>query len=490
MTITISSASMFPSRDPLFVSGRWCMIAVAVLILCSCRGLESTTRGPAAAAPVTEIGSTDMPEVSAVAQRTAPVTAAEPQVARLRSVPTQQSLSDLPDTAGAPAPWATQVAPAGHSAPAARAAGTFGPQVRGPWCSPTAAPQMVPVSPGPPMVPPCASCGPEQMPCGEETGCPNGLPCGAWTPPGLPCPWPDDEYLCDGGDQSPAVRVRKDWRVDGLQLEDTVVHYDTAAGDTYVQPTNRVCLYAPRFAAVRKVYGIVQHDGQERLTGMRNPVPLEGLDDVEIATTTVQPLQPGLNLGTTAPSGFRERTPPTGLENSQGLIGAHGGLLPYEDFTLIRRGLMENSEKARLAERTEAAVVWSHDTAVQVLIDNVALQEDVGVAEAESLHIYSREGKPRLQVCKIASRKEARPGENVEFTIRLDNLGDQIIGNVTVIDNLTTRLEYVEGSQSCTLQANFAMSDNQGDSLTLRWELVEPMKVGEGGVIRFQCRVR
>jgi len=26
--------------------------------------------------------------------------------------------------------------------------------------------------------------------------------------------------------------------------------------------------------------------------------------------------------------------------------------------------------------------------------------------------------------------------------------------------------------------------------LTLRWEIVEPMPVGEGGIIRFQCRVR
>ena len=151
---------------------------------------------------------------------------------------------------------------------------------------------------------------------------------------------------------------------------------------------------------------------------------------------------------------------------------------------------MDNSEKARLADRVEAAVVWSHDAAVQVVIDNVALHEDVSVTQAESLHVYSLEGKPRLQVCKIASRKEARPGETVEFTIRFDNVGDQAIGNVTVIDNLTTRLEYVVDSQSCTLKANFAESDNQGDSLTLRWEIVEPMKVSEGGVIRFQCRVR
>jgi uncharacterized repeat protein (TIGR01451 family) len=316
------------------------------------------------------------------------------------------------------------------------------------------------------------------------------LPCGAWTPPGLACPWPDDEYLCDGGDQMPGVQVRPNWRVDGLQLEDTVVHYDTVLGETYVEPSNRVCLYAPRFAAVRKVYGIVENDYQEHIAGLENPVPPLGLGDVQIATTTIQPVQPELNLGTAAASAFRERTPPTGLENRQGLIGMHGGLLPYEDFTLIRRGVMDNSEKARLADRVDAAVVWSHDTAVQVLIDNVALHEDIGVTQAESVHIYSLEGKSRLQVCKIASRKEARPGETVEFTIRFDNVGDQVIGNVTVIDNLTTRLEYVEGSQSCTLEANFAAGDNHGDSLTLRWEIVEPLKVSEGGVIRFQCRVR
>ena len=78
----------------------------------------------------------------------------------------------------------------------------------------------------------------------------------------------------------------------------------------------------------------------------------------------------------------------------------------------------------------------------------------------------------------------------MEFTIRFDNVGDQTIGNVTVIDNLTTRLEYVDGSETCTVPANFSASDNDGASLKLRWEIEKPLKVGEGGVIRFQCRVR
>ncbi|NLX57262.1 MAG: DUF11 domain-containing protein [Planctomycetaceae bacterium] len=476
----------------------WCLIVATSLILCSCRGLDPTTWGShpedrvAQRTTTSTAGSSDpsMPMPDVTRPPVTPAQSGGQQLARLPSVPAQQSLTDTADTADGPAAsLASDVIPVGHTTPVAPAAAAVGPFPRGVWCPP-GYPPPVPGAPCPPAGTPCPSCLPQQLPNSSNTGCPNGLPCGAWTPPGLTCPWPDDEYLCDGGDEAPAVRIRNDWRVDGLQTEDTVVHYDTVTGDTHVQPSNRVCIYAPRFAAVRKVYGIVQHDARQQPLGVENPVPLEGVGDVRITTTAVQPVQPGLNLGTRSPSAFRDRMPPTGFENSQGLTGIHGGLLPYERFAMIHRSQMDNSEKARLAERVAAAAAWSHDTALQVAIDNLALQEDLGVAEAESLHIFSLEGKPRLQVCKIASRHEARPGETVEFTIRFDNVGDQVIGNVTVIDNLTTRLEYVEGSQSCTLKANFSVSDNQSESLTLRWEIVEPMPVGEGGIIRFQCRVR
>ncbi len=134
-------------------------------------------------------------------------------------------------------------------------------------------------------------------------------------------------------------------------------------------------------------------------------------------------------------------------------------------------------------------MAWSHDLAVQVLIDNIQAHEDVSETATDVITLYEL-GDSRLRICKIASRKDARPGETVEFTLRFDNVGGQAIGNVTVIDNLTTRLEYVEGSQECTLKANFAAVENQGSSLVLRWEIEDPIEVGEGGVIRFQCRVR
>ncbi|MGM0491195.1 MAG: hypothetical protein ACQESR_31090 [Planctomycetota bacterium] len=316
------------------------------------------------------------------------------------------------------------------------------------------------------------------------------MPRGSWRPPGLSSPWPEDEYLCDGGDKIPSVDVRKDWSVDGLALEDTVVHYDTLDGDTEVEPTNRVCIYSPRFAAVRKVQNARQHNQLDGLAKVDQPLATDGVSKEESARTGVQPVQPVLGHGATRANGFRERTPPIGLENHEGLVGMHGKILPHEDRTGVRDEEVINAEKARLAAKMRAAATWSGNMAVQVAIDSIATHMDVKTTSAGSIHEYSLEGKPRLRVCKLASASAARPGETVEFTLKFENVGEQPIGNVTVMDNLTTRLEYVKESQTCSLEADFLTSENEGGSQTLRWEIKDPMEVGEGGVIRFTCRVR
>ena len=65
-----------------------------------------------------------------------------------------------------------------------------------------------------------------------------------------------------------------------------------------------------------------------------------------------------------------------------------------------------------------------------------------------------------------------------------------MIGNVVILDNLATRLDYVEGSQQISHAAEFVAEANAGGSQVLRWELKEPLKPGQGGLIRFQARVR
>jgi uncharacterized repeat protein (TIGR01451 family) len=95
-----------------------------------------------------------------------------------------------------------------------------------------------------------------------------------------------------------------------------------------------------------------------------------------------------------------------------------------------------------------------------------------------------------LRLCKLASRSHALPGEEVEFTLRFDNVGDQVIGNVTIVDNLATRFEYIPESAQSSVDANFVTEPNTGGSTILRWEISNPVEPGQGGVLRFRVRVR
>jgi len=97
--------------------------------------------------------------------------------------------------------------------------------------------------------------------CGQEPG--GGATCVSDLSGNAALVGPSNEYLCDGGDFGLPVGVRADWTVDGLEQEDAVAHYDTLDGRIVVTPSNRVCVYAPRFAAVRRVEGLQAHERRQ-----------------------------------------------------------------------------------------------------------------------------------------------------------------------------------------------------------------------------------
>ena len=113
-----------------------------------------------------------------------------------------------------------------------------------------------------------------------------------------------------------------------------------------------------------------------------------------------------------------------------------------------------------------------------------------GDVRAEAEFVVDVPNHPRLQVCKIASANNALPGETVDFTIRFDNVGDQKIGNVSIVDSLTTRLEYVAGSEQSSMKATFTATPNEAGSVVLKWDLTDPVPANGGGAVHFQCRVR
>jgi uncharacterized repeat protein (TIGR01451 family) len=311
-----------------------------------------------------------------------------------------------------------------------------------------------------------------------------------WTPDGIALPWPRDEYLCDGGDQNDDANIKKDSSLVGVDQEDTIAHYNTLDGRKEIAHSNKVCIYAPRFAAVRHVTASITAEVHERMAGVEKSDSLILHGKAFVPTTAVQPEAARAEQAIDLANIFRERRLGNELARTNAPYLARGEFLPFEDFDIIRRGVYEQGDKPRLAISSLAAEVWLDKKAVQVVIDGKMAVEAAAPSGPQETRVYELEGKPRLRICKVASKSDAKVGETVEFTLRFDNVGEQPVDKVTIIDSLTTRLEYVDGSQSASREAKFDTQENEGESLVLRWALNEPLKVNEGGIVRFQCRVR
>ncbi|HWB08165.1 MAG TPA: hypothetical protein VG826_02885 [Pirellulales bacterium] len=314
---------------------------------------------------------------------------------------------------------------------------------------------------------------------------------GEWSPPGLACPWPPEEYLCDGGDKGSPVAVSPNWELYGLGLEDTVAHYDALDGRTLVEPSNKVCIYAPRFGAVRVVTRIAANENIDQAGGVEVPQQLVRAAGVAIPASSLQRYQARGDVGTKIASAYRGRQGDGAVSSALFASGFQDTFMPFEDLSAIRNGILDQAEKARLSEGVQAAITWSEDVAVQAVLNGrIAIGVTQNERTEEVFTVKDLRHRAKLRVIKVASTQTAQPGEFVDFTLRFDNVGDQPLGNIVLADNLTTRLEYVPDSAQSSVKADFSVEPNEGDSLVLRWEIDQPLDPGEGGIVRFRCRVR
>jgi uncharacterized repeat protein (TIGR01451 family) len=301
---------------------------------------------------------------------------------------------------------------------------------------------------------------------------------------------PSDEYLCDGGDFHSPAGVRADWVVEGLEQEDAVAHYDTVDGRIVVVPSNRVCIYAPRFAAVRRVVNLMAHEQPLFINEILDEQsPIKAAETQPVASS-LQRHAVAINLAKQPPILFRQRQQAGGLEQLYATMEAYNSVSPYALLEIIRTGQVDNMEKARMVTATQSAITWTSNQAPQVVIDNKRAQEIDGLRQVGIIYQADEPDNPRLRLVKLASCGHALPGEEVEFTLRFDNIGDQVIGNVTIVDNLSTRLEYIAGTAMSSVDANFITEPNPAGSTILRWEVQKPVERGQGGVLRFRTRVR
>jgi uncharacterized repeat protein (TIGR01451 family) len=314
---------------------------------------------------------------------------------------------------------------------------------------------------------------------------------GEWSPPGIATPWPPEEYLCDGGDKGSPVAVSPNWEVYGLGMEDTVAHYDALDGRTMVEPSNKVCIYAPRFGAVRVVSRIAENENIDQAGGVEVPRQLVNAERVAIPASSLQRYQARGDVGTKIASAYRGRQGDGAVSSALFANGFQDAFLPFEDLSAIRNGIFDQAEKARLSESVQAAIVWSQDVAVQAVLNGrLAVGFTQNERTEEIFTVKDLRNSPKLRVIKVASTQTALPGEFVDFTLRYDNVGDQPLGNIVLVDNLTTRLEYLPNSAQSSVPAQFTVEPNEADSLVLRWEIDQPLNPGEGHIVRFRCRVR
>jgi uncharacterized repeat protein (TIGR01451 family) len=284
--------------------------------------------------------------------------------------------------------------------------------------------------------------------------------------------------------------VNAEWRVTGLEQEDTVAHYDTIDGRTVITPSNKVCLYAPRFVAVRQVTDLRAYARIDAPGGAIQQISPVKIDETEDVLTSLAEIKPDIEREKSPPSLLRERAQAGELDRDRRVAETIGRLQPYCNVQLIHSGEVIGTDIVKIARASLAAITWSGDQAAQVVLDNRQAQAAISEVSPGTIYQLFEPNNPKLRLVKLASKSSALPGEEVEFTLRFDNIGDRVIGNVVIADNLTTRLEYVEGSQKSSLPANFTTQQNEGESLILRWELTEPLEKGKGGVIQFRCKVR
>jgi uncharacterized repeat protein (TIGR01451 family) len=98
--------------------------------------------------------------------------------------------------------------------------------------------------------------------------------------------------------------------------------------------------------------------------------------------------------------------------------------------------------------------------------------------------------RPGLAVVKRVSVVEAEPGDTVTYAIFYRNMGNTPIREVTIVDSLLPRLEYVKGTSRGPQGTLFTTGVNRVGSTELRWSLPGILAPGASGHVSFDVIVR
>ncbi len=299
-----------------------------------------------------------------------------------------------------------------------------------------------------------------------------------------------DEYLCDGGDRGYPVRYDVETRL-GLETEDTVAEYTDHTGSLHVKPTNKVCVYAPRFGAMRSIGSPILETAVHKVASADKFTGGAGMRNQIVTARHRQNIAPGKYRTRERASDIDVGLRSSAVAQGQTVVSHTKLVNTFEDFQFVRSGLLAQTEEVRLAKGIQAAAAWSRSQFPVIAAQTEQAQEVLSEFRAQAVVGRESKQKPgRLRIVKMADKDVAQPGETITFTIRYDNLGELPLYKIRIIDNLTPRLGYVEDSETSDRAGRLLIQDNEEGSVILEFELDEPLPGGKGGVVTFQAKVR
>lgn len=315
---------------------------------------------------------------------------------------------------------------------------------------------------------------------------------------------PELECLRDGGDHGQPAHFEPNGTLSGVNPSDTVAEYRDSAGARRLAVTNEVCVYAPRFLAVRHELPPLVVETSKPIVSLKTE---EGNRLIARKQATRQAEQADEMQAVRSRDRLR-----AGIGKNHLMQMLEMQLLDAVDINLETAGaigtnrvkFLSDRDKAKLTRQVELAIALSRGVGARATSDAIG-PKVVGRVEGAGEVSAAMETRAAVYLCektiptvperpltiyKWASAEGAKVGDVVTFYIRYANQGGKAIRDVAVVDSLSKRLEYIPGSSKSDREAIFVTQDNEAGSVTLRWEIRKSLPPGETGVVSFQARVR
>ena len=280
-------------------------------------------------------------------------------------------------------------------------------------------------------------------------------------------------------------------QADDRQREEAAVETSLPDDDEEVciAVANCACVFSPRFASVREIIRPFEEAAPVGPRGLSREAVVEADVGRQPVWGSTQPVAPESARKALPGVAVEERLPPLALDQNEIPAEADGAELPNEKVAEEQPMLTLRAQRPLLRVGFDVPLAWTCVKAANVLVNDetaTVIAADRGTATLR----FEEPGRAELTLCKRAGSDTARIGEELDFTIYLLNSGDRPLTDVVLVDALPKRLELIPDAAASSLPADFSTGTGDDGSVVLTWRFRETLRPGESGFVRFRTIVR